>query len=379
MSRPSERVRELRARTPAAVRPPDPEVARATHEIQFHLIYVGVGASRVASRKRGVLNPTTVAMRTPLTELFDLTYPIVLAPMAAVSGGGLASSVSNAGGLGLVGGGYGDRDWLDRELHIASESARGRWGVGLITWRATSEALEQVLSYHPDVVFLSFGDARPFVPSIKDSGCRLVCQVQEVEDARQAKALGADVIVAQGAEAGGHGSVRATLPLVPAIVDAVHPTPVLAAGGIGDGRGLAAVVALGAAGAVVGTRFSAAEESLMHPLAKQRLISTAGSETVRTHVFDEVRGIAWPKRYTSRALRNAFVDRWHDRDDGLGNDLAERERYLAAAEQGDFDTAMILAGEVVDMVDHVESASEILERIGREAEDWLRRAPTFVV
>ena len=245
----------------------------------------------------------------------------------------------------------------------------GRWGVGLITWRATSEALEQVLSYHPDVVFLSFGDARPFVPSITDSGCRLVCQVQDVEDALEAKALGAGVIVAQGAEAGGHGSVRATLPLVPAIVDAVNPTPVLAAGGIGDGRGLAAVLALGAAGAVIGTRFCAAEESLMHPLAKQRLISSAGGETVRTHVFDEVRGIEWPKGYTGRALRNAFVDRWHDRDEGLGNDLAERERYLAAAEQGDFDTAMILAGEVVDMVESVELASEILERIGREAED----------
>ena len=247
---------------------------------------------------------------------------------------------------------------------ITSESARGRWGVGLITWRATSEVLEQVLSYHPDVVFLSFGDARPFVPSIADSGCRLVCQVQEVEDAREAKALGADVIVAQGAEAGGHGSVRATLPLVPAIVDAVHPTPVLAAGGIGDGRGLAAVLALGAAGAVIGTRFCAAEESLMHPLAKQRLISSTGGETVRTHVFDEVRGIEWSKGYTGRALRNAFVDRWHDHDEGLGNDLAERERYLAAAEQGDFDTALILAGEVVDMVERVELASEIFERIG---------------
>ncbi|MDP9300894.1 MAG: nitronate monooxygenase [Actinomycetota bacterium] len=320
-----------------------------------------------------------MAIRTSLTELFDLTYPIVLAPMAAVSGGGLASSVSNAGGLGLVGGGYGDKAWLDRELQIASESARGRWGAGLITWRATNEALEQVLSYHPDVVFLSFGDARPFVPSIKDAGCRLICQVQEVEDAREAKALGADVIVAQGTEAGGHGSVRATMPLVPVIVDAVAPTPVLAAGGIGDGRGLAAVLALGAAGAVIGTRFCAAEGSLMHPLAKQRLISSAGSETVRTHVFDEVRGIEWAKRYTGRALRNAFVDRWHDRDEGLYEDLAERERYLAAAEQGDFDTAMILAGEVVDMVERVEPASEILEGIGRDAEDWLRRAPSLVV
>jgi nitronate monooxygenase len=319
-----------------------------------------------------------MAIRTPLTELLDLTYPIVLAPMGAVSGGELASAVSNAGGLGFVGGGYGDPSWLRRELEIVRAWTRGKWGVGLITWNATQESVELALSYRPDAFFLSFGDARPFVPTIKDAGCLVACQVQEVEAARAAKALGADIIVAQGAEAGGHGAQRATLPLVPVIVDAVDPTPVLAAGGIGDGRGVAAALALGAAGAVIGTRFCVAEEALIHPAAKERLLSAHGSETMRTRVFDTVRGYVWPAPYTGRALRNRFLEQWHDRHEVLAEDPIEAERYRAAVDAGDFDTALIWAGEVVDMADRVAPAAVTVEQMGRDAENWLLRAHTLV-
>lgn len=320
-----------------------------------------------------------MAIRTALTELFDLSYPIVLAPMAMVSGGDLASSISNVGGLGLVGGGYGDPACLKRELEIVSRSTDRCWGAGLITWRATVEMVEQILSFGPDVFFLSFGDAAPFIPLIKDAGCRVILQVQELGQAREAKTLGADLIVAQGTEAGGHGSSRATLPLVPAVVDAVDPIPVLAAGGIGDGRGLAAALALGAAGAVVGTRFCVAEESLMHPRAKERLVSTSGTQTMRTRAFDQVRGLAWPESFTGRAVQNGFLARWHEGDEELVANIAERDRYLAAAEEGDFDTAVIFAGEVLDLVDRVEPAKSIFERMGRAAEDWLRSAPSIVV
>src|SRR5262245_34459937 len=319
-----------------------------------------------------------MTIRTALTEMFGLTCPIVLAPMAMVSGGALASAVSNAGGLGMVGGGYGDPSWVERELALVSKSTRRPWGVGLITWSAAPPVLELALSHRPDAIFLSFGDAGGLVPSIKGAGCRLICQVQDVDGAKEAKVLGADVIVAQGTEAGGHGALRATFPLVPAIVDAVDPTPVLAAGGTADGRGLAAALALGAAGAVVGTRLCASEESLMHPAAKQRLVAATGDQTVRTHVFDKVRALAWPTRFTVRALRNRFFDRWHGQDEGLEDDLAERERYFAAVKTGDFDTAAVLAGEVVDMVDRVESAAVIVERISRDAENWLRHAPALI-
>jgi nitronate monooxygenase len=210
-----------------------------------------------------------VAIRTVLTETLGLEYPIVLAPMASVSGGRLAAAVSNAGGLGLVGGGYGDHHWLREELSVARAQTERPWGVGLITWANTHETVRLALDYEPHAFMLSFGDPRPYVPAIKEAGCTLICQVQNVEDARAAKAAGADVIVAQGTEAGGHGAARATLPLVPAVVDAVAPTPVLAAGGITNGRGLAAALMLGAQGVLVGTRFYASTESLGHRRAKE--------------------------------------------------------------------------------------------------------------
>ena len=124
-----------------------------------------------------------MAIRTALSEAFGLQYPIVLAPMASVSGGRLAAVVSNAGGLGLVGGGYGDPNWLREELSLAREEAERPWGVGLITWHATHETVELALSYEPHAFMLSFGDPAPYVPTIKEGGCQLICQVQDVEGA----------------------------------------------------------------------------------------------------------------------------------------------------------------------------------------------------
>jgi nitronate monooxygenase len=319
-----------------------------------------------------------MGIRTLFAETFDLTYPIALAPMAVVAGGELASAVSNAGGLGLVGGGYGDPTWLQRELQIASTHSQRKWGVGLITWNATAESVDLALSYSPDVFFLSFGDPAAYIPTIINAGCLVICQVQDVDEARKAAELGAHIIVAQGTEAGAHGAVRATLPLVPAVLDAIAPTPVLAAGGIGDGRGIAAALALGAAGVVVGTRFCVAEEALMHPSAQRRLLSARGGDTVRTRVFDIVRGYNWPASYTGRALRNEFLTRWHGFDADLAQDAGERERYQSAVEEGDFETALIWAGECVEMLDRVEPAATILDRMGIDAEAWLRRAAALI-
>lgn len=198
---------------------------------------------------------------TALTEMFGLKHPIILAPMDGVSGGHLAAAVSNAGGLGLVGGGYGDPVWLRTELSRAKEATRRPWGIGLITWSIDRSVFDLALSYRPDAFMLSFGDPWPYAPAIKAAGCKLICQVQGLEEARLAQEAGADIIVAQGTEGGGHGGGHATLPLVPAVVDAVAPTPVVAAGGIADGRGLAAALMLGAHGALIGTRFYASPEA----------------------------------------------------------------------------------------------------------------------
>jgi nitronate monooxygenase len=320
-----------------------------------------------------------VAIRTALTEMFGLEYPIVLAPMGNVSGGHLAAAVSNAGGLGLVGGGYGDHGWLREELSLARAEAGRPWGVGLITWATTPETVRLVLDYEPHAFMLSFGDPRPYVPAIKEAGCALICQVQDVEDARVAKTAGADIIVAQGAEAGGHGATRSTLPLVPAVVDAVAPTPVLAAGGIADGRGLAAALMLGAQGVLVGTRFYAATEALGHQRAKERIVKAGGEDTRRTRVFDVVRGHDWPEPYTGRALSNRFLERWDGREVDLTSALdKEGHAFREAVRKGDFETAMVWAGEAVDLIDEVADAAELVRNIGNEAETNLRSVNRFL-
>jgi nitronate monooxygenase len=316
-----------------------------------------------------------VSITTALTEKFGLEYPIVSAPMGAVAGGRLAAAVSNAGALGLVGAGYGDPDWMRAELSTARSEASRPWGVGLITWHATQEAVELALSYEPHAFMLSFGDPGPFVPAIREAGCALICQVQSVEDGRAAREAGADVIVAQGTEAGGHGADRATLPLVPAVVDAVAPTPVLAAGGIADGRGLAAALMLGAEGALIGTRFYAATEALGHERAKERIVTASGSDTRRTRVFDVVREHAWPRPYTGRAIRNPFMERWDGREDDLAAALDEEiPGFQAAVREGALDTAMVWAGEGVDLISDVAPAGELVRRIGAGAEARLRHA-----
>ena len=310
-----------------------------------------------------------------MTAMFSLEHPIVSAPMGSVAGGSLAAAVSNAGALGLVGGAYGDPDWLRTELSTARSGTERPWGVGLITWHATPEAVELALSYEPHAFMLSFGDPRPFVPAIKEAGCTLICQVQDVEDGKAAKAAGADIIVAQGTEAGGHGADRSTLPLVPAVVDAVAPTPVLAAGGIADGRGLAAALMLGAQGALMGTRFYAATEALGHERAKDHIVAAKGRDTRRTRIFDVVRQHAWPQPYTGRAIRNRFMERWGSREEDLSVALDEENpRFRAAVRDGDFERAMIWAGEGVDLISDVAPAGELVRRIGAQTEAYLRHA-----
>ena len=156
-----------------------------------------------ASAGQAQAPPRRAAIHTRLTELFELVYPIVLAPMGGAAGGELAAAVSNAGGLGLVGGGFGNPASLAKELEAVKSKTTRKWGVGLITWRASEDALHVALKYKPDVFWLSFGDPLKFSKPIKSAGCVLICQVQDVASAVAAKKAGADLIVAQGTEAGG--------------------------------------------------------------------------------------------------------------------------------------------------------------------------------
>ena len=308
-----------------------------------------------------------------LTERLGVEHPILLAPMDLVAGGRLAAAVANAGGLGLLGGGYGDVDWLEKEWAKAGNT---RIGCGFITWSLAQrpQALTAALARKPAAVMLSFGDPAPFAAEIRAAGATLICQVQTVSQAREAMQAGADVIVAQGTEAGGHGMSAPLFTLLPQVVDACPDVPVVAAGGVADGRGLAAALALGAEGALIGTRFYASVESEGAAEAKQRIVAAGAGDSVRSVLFDLARGNPWPGGYTGRCLRNAFVERWLGREEELAaqGEAVARE-YAAARRRGDFDTAAVIAGEACGLIHDIPPAAEIVARIMAEAETLLTR------
>lgn len=317
-------------------------------------------------------------MRTRLTEFFGIRHPVLLAPMAQVSGGRLAAAVTAAGGLGLIGGGYGEPEWLQAQIHEANGA---RVGYGFITWSLARnpELLDTVLARRPATVMLSFGDLRPFVDRIRQAGVPLTAQVQTVDQARHALEASADIVVAQGGEAGGHGmGARSTFTLVPEIADLVaerRPEAlVLAAGGVADGRGLAAALALGADGVLVGTRLWASSEALVSPRARQRAIEAGGDATVRTRIYDVVRQRDWPDEYDARLISNALIQKWQGNETEL---LAHLPETLGAFENAvaaeDFDVITMLVGEGVGLVHDVRPAGEIVNEMVRDATGILNR------
>ncbi|WHZ09792.1 MAG: putative oxidoreductase, nitronate monooxygenase family [Burkholderiaceae bacterium] len=332
-------------------------------------------------------------MKTRLTSLFDLTMPIVLAPMALASGGRLAGACARAGALGLVGGGYGDLAWTEREYRLALEeahtpAARARIGCGFITWKLDEDAsaLDWMLDLpereRPRALMLSFGDPRPYRARIERAGIPLICQVQRLEQVPQALEAGAKTIVAQGAEAGGHGmnsiNGRATITFVPELADwlATHApdTLLLAAGGIADGRTLAAALLLGADGALIGSRLWATEESLAKPAAKAQAAACDGDGTARSAVFDILRRKNWPAPYDFRAIRNDLHRQWENRVDALRADPAPaRAAYDAALAAGDYAGAHVTVGEATGLIRDCPPAEELVQRIAADAAALLGR------
>ena len=310
-----------------------------------------------------------MALRTALTTMFGIDHPIVLAPMGSVAGGALAAAVSEGGGLGLLGAGRGGLNWLERESAIAAAATSKPWGIGFLTWAIGQEAVDAAIQRSPAAIMLSFGDPSPFAETILAAGIPLMVQVTDMDEARRALDVGANVVVAQGGEAGGHGGGRATLPFVPAVVDIAGSTPVLAAGGIADGRGLAATLMLGAAGAMIGTRFEATNEALLDDEEVQAIMAAGAAETVRGRVLDIAADAGWPARYPARTLRNRFTDAWDGKESELESDHNALAEYRAAADRGDRDYLPIWAGEAVDLVNERDSASALVVRIAQQAED----------
>ncbi len=313
-------------------------------------------------------------IQTRICDLFGITHPILNAPMGGGDApGALAAAVTAAGGLGMIGGTtQGDTRWLVDQIRTARGLTEGPFGVGLLSqrpnaWRLMNAALDEGIR----VIAHSFADPAPFVPTAHDAGAIVICQVRTVEDARRAADAGVDVITAQGTEAGGHTGHMSTATLVPAVVDAVAPLPVIAAGGIADGRSLAAVLVLGAEGAWIGTRFLATHESGVDDLHKQAVIDANADDTILTEVFDIAAGTSWPAGVAGRAVRDEFSDRWHGNENELRNlvrdvpgvcsslaDEAQRARGVWAGEGVSTVTGREHAGDVVALL--VDAATAIL-------------------
>lgn len=301
-------------------------------------------------------------LATPWSRDFGLQAPIVNAPMGGVAGGRLAAAVTAAGGLGMVGmGSTAARSSLAAELrHV-----RGRFGIGLVDWvmRSESGLLDDALAAQPALLSVSFGTDFSWVAAAHDAGIPTATQVYDAEGARRAAGAGVDVLVARGAEGGGHGEVRlATLPLLDEVLDAVA-VPVLAGGGIASPRSLAAVLAAGAAGAWVGTRLAACPEALTGEAGRHALIAAAATDTRVTRVFDVAAGLPWPERFPSRVLTDEFVSRWTGREEALAADAVACAAPLAPVD----------AGQGVGMVRNDATVGEVVEAMCSGASTLLAR------
>jgi nitronate monooxygenase len=326
-------------------------------------------------------------MRTALTDRLRIDIPIVQAPMGGASCPALTAAVSNAGGLGMLALSWHPPEAVRAEIQATRALTDKPFGVNLVLAFPQEERLAICLEEGVPVISFFWGDPAALTERAHAAGAAVMSTVASAEGARRAVEGGVDVVVAQGWEAGGHvlGEV-ATLPLVPAVVDAAAPTPVVAAGGIADGRGLAAVLALGAAGAWIGTRFLASPEAVIHPDYRARLLAAAETATVHTALFDG----GWPDA-PHRVLRNSTFDAWEAAGrpapgarPGEGDTLATRgggaiRRYASATPgldaKGDIEALSLWAGQGVAEVRAETPAAEIVREIAAEAEAVLAGLP----
>jgi nitronate monooxygenase len=316
-----------------------------------------------------------VMLRTALTEMLALDVPVVGAPMFGVAGGRLAAAVSAAGGLGMIGVGSSMApEAITAEAGRASEAA-ARFGIGLMAWalERRPDQFEAAVAAGPALVSVSFGDYAPWVAQLHQAGITVATQVGDVEAARVAAGHGVDLVVARGAEAGGHGrDTVATLPLLQGVLDAVD-LPVLAAGGIVTPRGLAAVLAAGAAGAWLGTALLCAAEADISPAARARARAARETDTIYTRVFDIAQGLGWPPEFGGRALQNDFTQHWAGREQALASDSQASQQLAAARSREDYDTAFLYAGQGVGLVTQDRPAGAIVADLATGAEHLLSR------
>lgn len=333
-------------------------------------------------------------MKSPLCDDLDIDHPIFSAPMGPdITGPELVAAVSNAGGLGVLQAQFADADGFRETIRRTRALTDCPFGVNMLLPFPNEEKVAVCIEEKVPVVSFFWGDPLPYLDRLHEAGIKVMHQVGSVDDARRSAEAGVDVIIAQGWEAGGHvaGEVS-TLVLVPQVVDAVHPTPVVAAGGIADGRRLAAVLALGAQAASLGTRFLASEESYAHPEYKQRLLEARETDTVHTILF----GHGWPHA-PHRTLRNAFVEEWLGKEE-RGQESRSDEPVVGQATiagrtlsvlrfmgfppnreaTGEIESMSLLMGQAAGAIREIKPVAEIVRDLIAEAREASRSLSSLV-
>lgn len=314
-------------------------------------------------------------LSTRLNALLGIDYPVLNAPMSGTATADLAAAVSQAGGFGMLGGtSAGGADWLREQIHAVRAMTDRPFGVGFISsFPGVDDLVQVALDERVAAINHSFADPTPYVEPAHARGVRIFAQVQTVAQATRAAQAGVDVVIAQGTEAGGHTGQAGSLALLPAVVDAVGDIPVVAAGGIGDGRGLAAVLLLGATGCWLGTRFVASKEWAGGEREQQAVLAASADDTVRTNVYDQVRGATFPEGIADRVLRNPFNSTWDGRTDEIAARRSDLRRELeAAGERNDPDVVDVSAGVAVGLITTAEPAGDIVRTIVADAERIMR-------
>jgi enoyl-[acyl-carrier protein] reductase II len=314
-----------------------------------------------------------------LCALLDIEFPIIQAGMGMGSSAELAVAVSNAGGLGSLGCWRRPAEDLERQLSIIRERTNRPFAMNHLVTELDETTLAMTFAAKPPVISFALGDPGDLVKQAHDAGSLVVHQVTTVAQARQAAERGVDVIIAQGGEAGGYGGVVATLALVPQVVDAVNPLPVVAAGGIADGRGLAAALMLGAVGVNVGTRFLASEEAQVNPAWKQTIVDAAAEDAVRVDVLNDIMPLPGRDGYGTvlRSIRTPFIDTWLDRRDEAKRDESLRKDVPTYFTQGRVHELFPAAGQSAGLVHDIVPAREIVRRLVTEARHALDGSSEF--
>ena len=311
-------------------------------------------------------------IRTPVCELLGIEHPIALGGMGSIYAPDLVAAVSNAGGLGAMGCHYMSPDQIRTGTSAIRERTNKPFALNFLIFDIHEEGFAAALALRPGLIAFAWPrpdqDVKSYVARAHATGCKVTFMAGGVPEAVRAAESGADVIIAQGTEGGGHVGWQASLPLIPMVVDAVAPVPVLAAGGIADGRGLAAALSLGADGVLLGTRFLASAESPLHPNFKQAILDSDGHDTLLSEIPDIAAGLVWPGAMT-RSRRNRFIERWAGREWALRQKRAEAlAEVLAARERGDRDEAPLSMGQDAGLIRDILPAGEIVRRIAEEAE-----------